>query len=297
MNSIALLTPTYWRDFELCAALCESIDRFVTSFTRHYLVVADDEVPRFSRFAGERRQVLPISELLPSWLKPLPQFVRLKDRRWWWSLRAKPVSGWHTQQFAKIAAVRDLPEDRYCMIDSDVMFFRPCDLGRFARPNQLPLFHSPRAIGAEGSMHAGWIRSSHRLLGLGDPSFPADDFIGHVIVWDQTAVRAMTARIEAASGVEWTEALARARNFSEYMLYGYFVRSDPALMAQHRYATTEQCVSYWDEQPLSTHDIESMLRVAHESQVAFSATAFSGTPLEVIRSALSKFSGSSIHVV
>ena len=30
---------------------------------------------------------------------------------------------------------------------------------------------------------------------------------------------------------------------------------------------------------------ESMLRAAHESQVAFSATAFSGTPLEVIRSA------------
>jgi hypothetical protein len=143
-------------------------------------------------------------------------------------------------------------------------------------------------------MHARWIASSHRLLGIGEPSFPGDDYIGHIIMWDQDAVRAMTACIEAVGGgVEWVEALCRVRDFSEYMLYGYFVRSVPLLMARHQLAMTEQCVSYWDEKALSRHEIESMLRVADGSQVAFSATAFSNTPLETIRSALSRFSASS----
>ena len=42
MTSIGLVTPTYWRDLELCAILCESVDRYVTSFSTHYLIFADD---------------------------------------------------------------------------------------------------------------------------------------------------------------------------------------------------------------------------------------------------------------
>jgi hypothetical protein len=39
MNPVALLTPTYGRDLELCTLLCESVDRHVTSFSKHYLLV------------------------------------------------------------------------------------------------------------------------------------------------------------------------------------------------------------------------------------------------------------------
>src|SRR4051812_16414701 len=98
MTSVALVTPTYWRDLELCTILCESVDRYVTPISIHYLVVADDEVPLFAKFASERRRILPISLLLPAWLKTLPRFVRRNNRRWWLSLRTRPVSGWHTQQ-------------------------------------------------------------------------------------------------------------------------------------------------------------------------------------------------------
>jgi hypothetical protein len=104
MTSIGLVTPTYSRDLELCAILCESVDRYVTSFSTHYLIVADDELALFEKFSGEHRRVLPISQLLPPWLKTLPGFIRRNNRRWWWSLRSKPISGWHTQQFVKIAA-------------------------------------------------------------------------------------------------------------------------------------------------------------------------------------------------
>ena len=69
-HTVSLITPSYWRDFERCALLCESIDRYVTSFARHYLVVADDDVRLFAKFKSERRPVLPVSEFLPHRLRP-----------------------------------------------------------------------------------------------------------------------------------------------------------------------------------------------------------------------------------
>jgi hypothetical protein len=289
MSAISLVTPTYWRDLELCALLCESVDRYVTSFSKHYLIVADEELPLFARFNGERRVVLPTSRFLPAWLGPLPRFMRRGSRRYWWSLRSWPVSGWHVQQFTKIAAASVLPEERHCVLDSDVVFFRPLDLSAFVSPNPTSLLHAPRAVVAEAPMHGRWVRSSHRLLGLAEPTFPAADFIGHIIFWDQRAVRAMTGRIEAATGVEWMEALCRARDVSEYMLYGYFVGSNPGFSAQHRLTVDNLCLSYWDADALDRPALERMLGSADESYVAFSAASFSGTPVPLIRSVLSRF--------
>ena len=47
----------------------------------------------------------------------------------------------------------------------------------------------------------------------------------------------MTARIEAVTGLEWVEALCRARSISEYMLYGYFVCNNADAMRRHRLTT------------------------------------------------------------
>jgi Family of unknown function (DUF6492) len=275
---ISLVTPTYWRDLELCALLCESVDRYVTSFSKHYLIVADEELPLFTGFNGERRRVLPTSALLPAWLCPLPRFIRRGSRRYWWSLRSWPVNGWHVQQFTKIAAASVLPEERYCLLDSDVVFFRHFDLAAFVSPNPTPLLHAPCAVVRDAPMHAPWVRSAHRLLGLAEPTFPAADFIGHIIFWDQRAVRAMTGRIEAATGVEWVEALCRARDISEYMLYGYFVGSNPGFSAQHRLTADKPCLSYGDAEALDRPALERMLRSADESYKAFSAASFPARP-------------------
>ena len=117
MSTISLVTPTYRRDLELCTLLCESVDRYVTSFSKHYLIVADEELPLFAKFNSDRRAVLPTSLFLPAWLRPLPRFVRRGRRQYWWSLRSWPVSGWHVQQFIKIAAASVLPEERHSVVD------------------------------------------------------------------------------------------------------------------------------------------------------------------------------------
>jgi hypothetical protein len=288
MNAVALITPTYSHDLERCTLLCESVDRHVGGFAKHYLIVPDDELELFAKFDTGRRQVLPLSQLLPSWLKPLPRFIRRNNRQYWWALRGKPVNGWHVQQFAKIATAHIVPETVSCMLDSDVVFIQPFDLTKAARPGLTPLYIRPREVTAAMADHCDWVRSSHRLLGLAWPSFPADDFIGHIIFWDQQAVRAMTARIEQVTGLEWIDALYRAHAISEYMLYGFAVCSDAELLRRHRCTTQSPCFSYWDREPLDAAALDTMLKAVPEHCVAFSSASINGTSVHDVRAAVER---------
>lgn len=288
MNSVALLTPTYGRDLELCTLLCESVDRHVIAFSKHYLLVPDCDLPLFAHLASERRVVIPASAYLPDWLRPLPRIIQRKRRQFWWSLRAKPVSGWHVQQFLKIAATISLPHQRYCILDSDVVFFRDFDLSRFEYPNPIPLLTMTNAVIAEQPRHSRWVETSHQLLGYPTPPLPASDFIGHIIFWDQQTTRALTSRLEAVTGLDWIDALCKTREFSEYMLYGFFVQNDPASSAVHRAVPTTPCVSYWEQPTLSRGELNQLLESANQHDVAFSIASFSGTPVETIRAAIAE---------
>jgi len=286
MNPVALLTPTYGRDLELCTLLCESVDRHVTSFSKHYLLVPDCDLSLFAHFGSERRVVLPASQFLPNWLRPLPRIVQRRRRQYWWSFRAKPVSGWHVQQYLKIAATISLPHQRYCILDSDVVFFRNIDLARFEYPNSIPLLNMPDEVTSNQIRHSRWVDTSHQLLGFPTPPLPASDFIGHIIFWDQRTARAMAAKIEAVTNLDWVEALCRTREFSEYMLYGYFVQNDARSSARHTSTSSTPCVSYWDQPKLSQEELNRLLRGAGNDDVAFSVASFSGTPVQTIRTAI-----------
>jgi len=287
-NSVALLTPTYAPHLELCTLLCESVDRHVTSFAKHYLLVPDCDLAYFAHFASERRVVIPASAFLPRWLRPLPRMFRRKRRQFWWSLRAKPVSGWHVQQLLKIAATIALPHQRFCILDSDIVLFRDFDLARYQAPNVIPLFRENNAVTAEQPRHARWVETSHELLGIPPPPLPAPDFIGHIIFWDQQTTREMAARIEAVTGRGWIETLCRTRDFSEYMLYGYFGQNEAGAAARHKPVGVTPCVSYWELPQLDRGGLEQLLARARPDDVAFSVASFSGTPVETIRAAIAE---------
>jgi len=61
MSSMSLITPTSWRDVELCALQCESVDRHLSCYVKHHLIVPDDEIALFDRFNAARRVVVPAS--------------------------------------------------------------------------------------------------------------------------------------------------------------------------------------------------------------------------------------------
>jgi hypothetical protein len=287
-GTVSLLTPSHRGDLARCALLFESVDRHVTSFEKHYVVVNDEDVEAFMPFHRGRRVVLPVSRFLPDWLHEFSLF-RWRKRRYWWSFRAKPVSGWHIQQLTKIQAVASLPEDRYCLIDSDITLFRDFDAASIAAPHPLPLHVYRDGVGEHLPNHQTWLESAHRLLQLAPPRFPADDYIDQIIVWDKTLINAMTARIEDLSGVGWAQALCRNRNFSEYLTFGTFLTHEPALRDRFRITTDSFCRTHWDARPLDKSDILRMLDTAEPHEIAVCIQSFNPTPLSIIREALAEF--------
>ncbi|MGO9759183.1 MAG: DUF6492 family protein [Roseiarcus sp.] len=282
---VALITPSYNVDFERFSLLCDSIDRRVAGYERHYVIVSDDDMPLFQAFNSERRIVLPSSRFLPRWLRPAPR-VRLRNgRKVWWSFRAPPVHGWHVQQILKIAAAMEMPEQRCCLIDSDNVFVRPFDVGAYAGGERSPLYLERAAIAPDAPLHAGWTRNCDRLLGHPPTRFPADDYIGHVIVWDKDVVRDMARAIERATQLSWPLALCRTRAFSEYLLYGHFVQNAPQRRAAHETTTESLAISHWSEEPLDAASLVAMIANAAPSKVALSVQSFSNTSAALIRQA------------
>src|SRR5262245_51943833 len=172
MSSLSLVTPTSWRDIALCGLQCDSVDRHLSCYVKHHVIVPDDELALFDRFNGLRRVVVPASELLPAWLRPMPRVLQHKGQRYWWSLRTSPASGAHVQRILKIAAASTFAEDRHCILDPDVMFFRPFDLSLLLRPRPAPLIKTPLA---DTTTQAQRMRTIRRLLGLKTASLPEID--------------------------------------------------------------------------------------------------------------------------
>ena len=84
---MSLVTPSYVGDLERFALLCESIDRYLTSYERHYVLVHDDEMQHFAKFKSNKRTIIPSSKLLPTWLRSAPSVLSHNGYRVWCSLR------------------------------------------------------------------------------------------------------------------------------------------------------------------------------------------------------------------
>jgi len=285
-RTVALVTPSYRGDIERFALLCDSIDRHVRRYERHYVIVTDDDLPFFAQFGSNHRVVMPCSQLLPRWLKLVPFWLIHNGRRIWWSLRTMPVHGWHIQQILKIAAVSQLPAQRFLLVDSDNVFIRPFDVQAYAGGESTPLYVDRAAISVDAPLHANWVRNCDRLLGHKEPTgFPADDYVGQVIVWDKRTLNDMTCAIERATGKNWVHALCSTRAFSEYLLYGNFVRRSPQHLAAHRITTDSLANIYWDYAPLDAAAVIAMVDDASQSEVALCVQSYSRTPISIIRDA------------
>ena len=125
MTKTALVTASYAPDFERCRLLCETIDRFVAGYTKHYILVEHRDVALFKQLESSRRVVIDENDLLPRWIRPFPDPSNFGHRRIWLSPRTMPLRGWHVQQFRRIAIAAHTDEDAFFYIDSDVAFLKP----------------------------------------------------------------------------------------------------------------------------------------------------------------------------
>lgn len=281
--SVSLITPSYRGDYERCRILCDSIDRYVTGFDRHKLIVNDEDVSFFKGLVGPKRTVEPVKAYLPPWLRPLPFGWRYKGRKVWLSLRTQPVHGWHVQQIVKLAAAANSSCTHSVNLDSDTVFVRPFDFEAWIGNGPSPLLRTKGGITSELQWHPTWLKNATALLGLPELPLPADDYVGNIIAWRRETVRSMLERIESTAGMNWVQALCRSRSFSEYLLYGCHVANDPASQELHTWMDESLCASHWDATPLDAQGLSRLIETMKPAQVALAIQSFSHTPGELIR--------------
>ena len=279
----ALITASYAADFERCRLLCETVDRHVTGASHHYLLVEHRDLALFQQLEGKRRTVIDERELLPSWLRDIPDPTSLFKRRVWLSLKAPPLRGWHVQQLRRMAIAERIEQETLVYVDSDVAFLRPFDCARFWLGGKLRLFRRDGVLLKPGhDNHRIWSANAAAVLGIAAPEISPHDYISTLIAWRRSSVRDMLARIEQVSGRHWVEAVSARRKFSECMIYGRFV-DEVADGAGHYVGAEEFCRVHWTGTPLTDMQFEAFVAAMSPEQVAIGMQSFIGTDLGRIR--------------
>lgn len=279
----ALVTASYAADFERCRLLCETVDRYVSGASHHYLLVEHRDVALFRQLEGRQRTVIDERELLPSWLRDMPDPASLFRRRIWLSFKAPPLRGWHVQQLRRMAIAERIAQETLVYVDSDVAFLKPFDCARFWRGDRLRLFRRDDALlaGTRYNHHI-WSRNAGAVLGIAAPESSPHDYISTLVAWRRSSVLDMLARVEKVSGRQWVEAIAARREFSECMIYGRFV-DEVAGGAGHFNGSEEFCRVHWMGTALSDAEFEIFVAEMSEDQVAIGMQSFIGNDLGRIR--------------
>lgn len=285
MTELAVITPSYAPDFELCRDLSKSVLRQTPACVRHYIFTPKRDLARFSELRGPRTHVLPVDELLPASVLSLPRL------NFWLNLRRPfpPVRGWVLQQVIKLAAAARIEASSLLLADSDTLLVRPVDASTFRRAGR-PLFYR-KHLGVTASLprHVTWHQVARTLLGVPPRDPPLPDYISAFNVWDRGTVLALLDRIERTAGRPWLDAVTAQLHISEFILYGVFVDEVLGASAQVAPSGSMLCHSYWDPSPLSAAQAAGFAAALPDSDVAIMISAKSGTPLDVRRAALARF--------
>jgi hypothetical protein len=303
MKSIAIVTPTYAPDYELCADLCKSMLKFTADSVVHYLIVPPADVELFKSLRGPRCVVLAANEFLPKRMIWVPPWVNQVIRFAWRNrLSANlvalnpirpfpPVRGWIMQQILKLAAATRLDADILLLVDSDVQFVRPITVDTLVQNGRLRQYRN-KLVSELVPGHVAWHKTARELLGLPAPRLPLADYVSALNVWDRSVVLALLERIERITRQHWIDALGGQRTFSEHILYGVFVDEVLGPSANTFVTTSSLCHSYWDTSPLDEASAAMFLRSLSADDVAILIQSKSGTPLEIRRSAFARFMAS-----
>jgi hypothetical protein len=278
--TLSIITPSYSADLERCRLLCDSIDRFVTGYDTHFIVVGDEDETRFAPLATPRRKIVAHSSILPRF-HPIGRWRR---RGYWWAPGAGlPVYGWHLQQLRKFAMTLAQENGRTMCIDSDNCFIRELDLSGIATATSTPLYHARGEVDASRPDHVKWTKTAHDLLGLTPFVPPGDDYVGQMIVWSRDTVAAILGDIESHAGRPWWASMAQKRDFSEYIIYGVAVSARPDLMAKHELTERSSCLAYWQGPALDETALRQLIAQMAPDQSAIAIQSHTGTGIDLIR--------------
>ena len=287
--SFALVTSSWRGDLERCRLLCRSVDRHVTGFRTHYLLVEERDLALFAEFSSPHRRVVSERELLPRWLRPVTE--PLRGRRLWLQPFGPPLRGWHVQQLRRFAMAARMEEEAMVSLDSDVAFLRPFDVRTLAGGGRVRFHRVPGAItqveAERLAEHERWSRRAGQLLGIREPRSTQVGYIATLIAWRRDTAEALLEHVARSTGRSAMAALAASRALSECTIYGRFVDEVEGRPDRHEASDRQLCAIYWDGPPLDEEGLRRFLQELAPEQVAIGLQSFTGTDPALVRRVLS----------
>ncbi len=282
-GTVSIVTASYAGDFERCRLLCETVDRHVTGFDEHLILVAAHDVRLFRQLETPNRRIIDERALLPNWLHAVRDPASLFSRHLWLSFRTMPLRGWHVQQLRRMAIAEHVKGDALLYCDSDVVFLRDFDCSGLWLEEGLRFFRRENVLqDPKLGKQRRWMANADQALGLGDAGNCQNDYIATVIAWRRETLAAMCRHIEELHGRHWVEVIAASRDFSECMLYGRFV--DGVLNgAGHSPTDDGLCHIYWYGPSPGDGDLARFVDHMTPGQVAIGLQSFIGTDIASIR--------------
>jgi hypothetical protein len=279
-SSIAIVTPSFRRDLELCRTLNRTVLEFLPQSVHHHIIVPRRDARLFRPLADSRTHIAFVEEIIPRGYVQIPG-----TRRWLSKASVVPLHGWHVQQIVKIAAVAALSERIAVVADSDVMIVRDVDPSTFSRDGKTRLYRQSGGITAEMKLHVAWHRNACNLLGISPYGPPADDYIGMLISWDRRLVIDMCSHIEKVSGKRWDTAFGGARRISEYLLYGLFVDNVGSSRDRVWIDENSHCHTHWGVEPILASAAPEFVDRLGKDDVSVMIASYSATT-DAVRKAI-----------
>jgi Family of unknown function (DUF6492) len=273
-TSVAFVTKSYAPDLERCELLCRSIELLAPG-ARHWIIVDSRDRAAFRGLEDATTRIVTTEELLPRRIRKLEVYGTGKNI--WLGARMPPIRGWLVQQLAKFAITQVATDDVLVHADSDIVLIRPFrDAMLMDERGALRLFRIPATIGAELPDHVRWHRTAERLLGIPPRPVPLPDYISGLVPWSREIAASLLEEIEARSGRDWMRTLARARDVSEYVLYGRFVEDALDRSNGGPGDSVSLCRCYWGSEPLTNEELEGFIGEASPREVAVMVSAKAG---------------------
>ena len=275
----AIVTPSYYVDFEHCRWLCETVNRFVPADVIHYLVVDRADRSLFAELASPRTRILYKEDVLRGRLYQLP-FAR----RWWVWSHGLPVRGWIVQQLVKLFMNEVADEDVFVFVDSGAFFVRPYDPRSTVRGADVPLFCEHHEY-FRSEPTKSWHRAGARLLGI--RPLPGNDagYVKTLVTWRRDNLAKMHEHIERVAGRPSFDLLARQVTLSEYYLYGMYCDLILGDRAGHYHTSVIETVSHWTESTLGVGDLRTLRGQLGPEHLLVMINEKSRTSLDAVRAA------------
>jgi hypothetical protein len=276
----AIITPSYYVDFEACRWLCETVERYVPKDITHYLLIdrADEEL--FAPLVTSSRTRLVFKEdILRGRLRQV-SFAR----RWWVGSRHLPARGWIVQQLTKLLVSEVANEDVLVFVDSGCFFVRPFDPRVTVQDGRVRLFREQGDY-FRNDVVRRWHTIGAKLLGI-KPSRDYDvGYVTQLITWRRDNLVRLQEHLERVSGRPAFDCLVGQLTLSEYYLYGMY--SDLILgdRSGHFHTSVMATLCHWDVKSLTREDLEQMRASLQPEHVLVLVNEKSATSLDAVRDA------------